>query len=88
MAEAEVPAPAAAPGPGPGLGLAGTGSSSSSGPPAAPLLPRSLERALVEAAGSGILALSGRKLKEFPRSAAALDLSDTVEAGGQKQPLN
>ncbi|XP_072440686.1 leucine-rich repeat and calponin homology domain-containing protein 1 isoform X1 [Chiloscyllium punctatum] len=88
MAEAEVPAPAAAPGPGPGLGLAGTGSSSSSGPPAAPLLPRSLERALVEAAGSGILALSGRKLKEFPRSAAALDLSDTVEADLSKNRLS
>lgn len=46
-------------------------------------LNRGLERALEEAAHSGGLNLSGRKLKEFPRSAAALshDLSDTVRAG-------
>ncbi|OXB79840.1 UNVERIFIED_CONTAM: hypothetical protein H355_001002 [Colinus virginianus] len=45
-------------------------------------LNRGLERALEEAAHSGGLKLSGRKLKEFPRSAAALthDLSDTVRA--------
>ncbi|NWS18573.1 LRCH1 protein, partial [Pachyramphus minor] len=43
-------------------------------------LNRGLERALEEAAHSGGLNLSGRKLKEFPRSAAALshDLSDTL----------
>ncbi|RMC07131.1 hypothetical protein DUI87_16587 [Hirundo rustica rustica] len=47
-------------------------------------LNRGLERALEEAAHSGGLNLSGRKLKEFPRSAAAPshDLSDTVRAGG------
>lgn len=46
-------------------------------------LSRGLERALEEAAHRGGLSLSGRKLKEFPRSAAALshDLSDTVRAG-------
>ncbi|KAJ7401779.1 hypothetical protein BTVI_92767 [Pitangus sulphuratus] len=46
-------------------------------------LNRGLERALEEAAHSGGLNLSGRKLKEFPRSATALshDLSDTVRAG-------
>ncbi|KAJ7415709.1 hypothetical protein WISP_76470 [Willisornis vidua] len=45
-------------------------------------LNRGLERALEEAAHSGGLNLSGRKLKEFPRSAAGLshDLSDTVRA--------
>lgn len=42
---------------------------------------RGLERALEEAAASGVLNLSCRKLKEFPRTAANHDLSDTVEAG-------
>lgn len=42
---------------------------------------RGLERALEEAAASGVLSLSCRKLKEFPRTAAEHDLSDTVEAG-------
>ncbi|KAK5600147.1 hypothetical protein CRENBAI_007505 [Crenichthys baileyi] len=41
---------------------------------------RGLERALEEAAASGVLNLSCRKLKEFPRTAANHDLSDTVEA--------
>ncbi|KAJ8785477.1 hypothetical protein J1605_007074 [Eschrichtius robustus] len=45
-------------------------------------LNRGLERALEEAANSGGLNLSARKLKEFPRTAApAHDLSDTVQAG-------
>lgn len=44
-------------------------------------LNRGLERALEEAAASGVLSLSSRKLKEFPRTAANHDLSDTVEAG-------
>ncbi|XP_073651301.1 leucine-rich repeat and calponin homology domain-containing protein 1 isoform X3 [Tursiops truncatus] len=44
-------------------------------------LNRGLERALEEAANSGGLNLSARKLKEFPRTAApAHDLSDTVQA--------
>ncbi|TSZ97552.1 Leucine-rich repeat and calponin homology domain-containing protein 3 [Bagarius yarrelli] len=41
---------------------------------------RSLERAFEEAAATGCLNLSGRKLKEFPRSAANHDLSDTTRA--------
>ncbi|XP_060623279.2 DISP complex protein LRCH3 isoform X2 [Anolis sagrei] len=42
---------------------------------------RSLERALEEAASSGALGLSGRKLREFPRaSAAPHDLADTTQA--------
>ncbi|XP_006639268.2 leucine-rich repeat and calponin homology domain-containing protein 1 isoform X5 [Lepisosteus oculatus] len=43
-------------------------------------LNRGLERTLEEAANSGVLNLSGRKLKEFPRSALNHDLSDTVQA--------
>ncbi|XP_039912747.1 leucine-rich repeat and calponin homology domain-containing protein 1 isoform X2 [Hirundo rustica] len=52
-------------------------------------LNRGLERALEEAAHSGGLNLSGRKLKEFPRSAAAPshDLSDTVRADLSKNRL-
>lgn len=42
---------------------------------------RGLERALEEAAASGVLNLSCRKLKEFPRTAANHDLTDTVDAG-------
>lgn len=62
-------------------GVGGGGSGGSLGLQAP--LNRGLERALEEAAHSGGLNLSGRKLKEFPRSAAALshDLSDTVRAG-------
>ncbi|XP_067848664.1 leucine-rich repeat and calponin homology domain-containing protein 1 isoform X2 [Heptranchias perlo] len=75
---------ASADGPGPGLG-AGGGPGCGAG--AAPL-PRSLERALEEAAGSGTLGFSGRKLKEFPRSAAGHDLSDTVQADLSKNRLS
>lgn len=42
---------------------------------------RSLDRALEEATATGCLNLSGRKLKEFPRSAANHDLTDTTRAG-------
>lgn len=42
---------------------------------------RSLDRALDEAAATGALNLSGRKLKEFPRSASGHDLTDTTRAG-------
>ncbi|XP_061575924.1 DISP complex protein LRCH3 isoform X2 [Cololabis saira] len=64
---------------------AGGGSSAGTGPgpgPAAPPGPwnRSVDRALDEAAASGVLNLSGRKLKEFPRSAANHDLADTTRA--------
>lgn len=44
-------------------------------------LNRGLERALEEAANSGILNLSARKLKDFPTTAAKHDLTDTVDAG-------
>ncbi|XP_044782741.2 leucine-rich repeat and calponin homology domain-containing protein 1 isoform X2 [Bubalus bubalis] len=51
-------------------------------------LNRGLERALEEAANSGGLNLSARKLKEFPRTAApAHDLSDTVQADLSKNRL-
>lgn len=42
---------------------------------------RSLDRALEEAAANGHLNLSGRKLKEFPKSASNHDLTDTTRAG-------
>ncbi|KAM9480651.1 DISP complex protein LRCH3 isoform 2-T2 [Clarias gariepinus] len=41
---------------------------------------RSLDRAFEEAAATGCLNLSGRKLKEFPRSATNHDLTDTTRA--------
>ncbi|XP_071328587.1 leucine-rich repeat and calponin homology domain-containing protein 1 isoform X4 [Trachinotus anak] len=48
---------------------------------------RGLERALEEAAASGVLNISSRKLKEFPRTAANHDLADTVEADLSKNRL-
>ncbi|XP_056281125.1 leucine-rich repeat and calponin homology domain-containing protein 1 isoform X2 [Pseudoliparis swirei] len=48
---------------------------------------RGLERALEEAAASGVLNLSARKLKEFPRTAANHDLTDTVDADLSKNRL-
>lgn len=60
---------------------AGGGGSGSGGGFNLPLN-RGLERALEEAANSGGLNLSARKLKEFPRTATpGHDLSDTVQAG-------
>ncbi|XP_016322088.1 leucine-rich repeat and calponin homology domain-containing protein 1 isoform X2 [Sinocyclocheilus anshuiensis] len=61
--------------------LSGLGSSTS--------LPlnRGLERALEDAANSGFLNLSIRKLKEFPRTASNYDLTDTVEADLSKNRL-
>lgn len=58
-------------GPSPGLGP-GLGPGSWS---------RSVDRALEEAAVTGVLSLSGRKLREFPRGAANHDLTDTTRAG-------
>ncbi|KAM4742149.1 DISP complex protein LRCH3 isoform 1-T1 [Anableps anableps] len=49
---------------------------------------RSLDRALEEASVSGCLNLSGRKLKEFPRSAANHDLTDTVRADLSRNRLS
>ncbi|XP_066442249.1 leucine-rich repeat and calponin homology domain-containing protein 1 isoform X2 [Eleutherodactylus coqui] len=48
---------------------------------------RGLERALEEAANSGILTLSARKLKEFPKTSGNPDLSDTVQADFSKNRL-
>ncbi|XP_078266380.1 DISP complex protein LRCH3 isoform X3 [Rhinoraja longicauda] len=48
---------------------------------------RSLERALEEAAATGVLNLSGRKLKELPRSAVTQDLTDTTQADLSKNRL-
>ncbi|XP_053311506.1 leucine-rich repeat and calponin homology domain-containing protein 1 [Spea bombifrons] len=48
---------------------------------------RGLERALEEAANSGVLNLSGRKLKEFPRTSVSHDLSDTVQADFSRNRL-
>uniref|UniRef100_A0A670KHG6 Leucine rich repeats and calponin homology domain containing 2 n=1 Tax=Podarcis muralis TaxID=64176 RepID=A0A670KHG6_PODMU len=68
-----------------GGGASSSASSSSSSSPAPPS-GRSLEKALEEAGSSGILCLSGRKLREFPQAsgaapvAAAYDLSDTTQA--------
>uniref|UniRef100_A0A8C2DXC0 Leucine-rich repeats and calponin homology (CH) domain containing 1 n=1 Tax=Cyprinus carpio TaxID=7962 RepID=A0A8C2DXC0_CYPCA len=50
-------------------------------------LNRGLERALEDAANSGFLNLSARKLKEFPRTASNYDLTDTVEADLSKNRL-
>ncbi|XP_017260365.1 DISP complex protein LRCH3 isoform X2 [Kryptolebias marmoratus] len=49
---------------------------------------RSLERALDEASVTGCVNLSGRKLKEFPRSAANHDLTDTVRADLSRNRLS
>lgn len=58
------------------------GPSSGTGPGPGPgSWSRSLDRALEEAAVTGVLSLSGRKLREFPRGAANHDLTDTTRAG-------
>lgn len=58
------------------------GPSSGAGPGSGPgSWSRSLDRALEEAAVTGVLSLSGRKLREFPRGAANHDLTDTTRAG-------
>nr|XP_023651494.1 leucine-rich repeat and calponin homology domain-containing protein 4-like isoform X1 [Paramormyrops kingsleyae] len=48
---------------------------------------RSVEKALEEAASSGVLNLSNRKLKEFPRTAKNHDLSDITHADLSKNRL-
>uniref|UniRef100_A0A8I3SC26 Leucine rich repeats and calponin homology domain containing 3 n=1 Tax=Canis lupus familiaris TaxID=9615 RepID=A0A8I3SC26_CANLF len=64
-----------------GGGLSGVscGPSAGTGPGPGPWS-RSLDRALEEAAVTGVLSLSGRKLREFPRGAANHDLTDTTRA--------
>ncbi|XP_053243315.1 DISP complex protein LRCH3 isoform X7 [Podarcis raffonei] len=71
-----------------GLGSGGGGgaAASSAGPSS---WTRSLERALEEAAASGALSLSGRKLRDYPRgSAASHDLSDTTQADLSRNRLS
>lgn len=55
--------------------------------PATVAASRSVEKALEEAASSGALILSNRKLKEFPRTARNYDLSDITHADLSKNRL-
>ncbi|XP_074819492.1 DISP complex protein LRCH3 isoform X6 [Natator depressus] len=69
------------------------GSPAACGAPAGPCGPgswsRALDRALEEAAVSGSLSLSGRKLRDYPRgSAANHDLSDTTQADLSRNRLS
>ncbi|XP_054884691.1 DISP complex protein LRCH3 isoform X2 [Poeciliopsis prolifica] len=64
------------------------GNSNGLGQPGPASWNRSLDRALEEASVSGCLNLSGRKLKEFPRSAANHDLTDTVRADLSRNRLS
>lgn len=65
------------------------GSSSGTGPGTGPVSwSRSLDRALEEAAVTGVLSLSGRKLREFPRAAANHDLTDTTRADLSRNRLS
>ncbi|XP_023560536.1 leucine-rich repeat and calponin homology domain-containing protein 3 isoform X2 [Octodon degus] len=49
---------------------------------------RSLDRALEEAEVTGLLSLSGRKLREFPRAAAHRDLTDSTRADLSRNRLS
>ncbi|XP_041034853.1 DISP complex protein LRCH3-like isoform X2 [Carcharodon carcharias] len=51
-------------------------------------LSRSVEKALEEAVSNGILNLSNRKLREFPRAATNYDLSDLIQADLSKNRLS
>ncbi|XP_077847177.1 DISP complex protein LRCH3 isoform X13 [Macaca mulatta] len=65
------------------------GPSSGAGPGSGPgSWSRSLDRALEEAAVTGVLSLSGRKLREFPRGAANHDLTDTTRADLSRNRLS
>ncbi|XP_039317794.1 DISP complex protein LRCH3 isoform X12 [Saimiri boliviensis] len=65
------------------------GSGSGAGPGSGPgSWSRSLDRALEEAAVTGVLSLSGRKLREFPRGAASHDLTDTTRADLSRNRLS
>ncbi|XP_074010114.1 DISP complex protein LRCH3 isoform X8 [Numenius arquata] len=70
-----------------------SGNVSACPPPPGPSGPgswsRSLDRALEEAAASGTLSLSGRKLRDYPRASAANhDLSDTTQADLSRNRLS
>ncbi|XP_060929802.1 DISP complex protein LRCH3 isoform X2 [Limanda limanda] len=64
------------------------GNSSGLGPAGPAPWNRSLDRALDEASATGSLNLSGRKLKEFPRSAVNHDLTDTTRADLSRNRLS
>ncbi|CAM9325190.1 unnamed protein product [Bubo scandiacus] len=69
------------------------GNAAACSPPPGPSGPgswsRSLDRALEEAAASGTLSLSGRKLRDYPRASAANhDLSDTTQADLSRNRLS
>uniref|UniRef100_A0A8D1JXA3 Leucine rich repeats and calponin homology domain containing 3 n=1 Tax=Sus scrofa TaxID=9823 RepID=A0A8D1JXA3_PIG len=70
------------------LSVVNCGPNSGTGPGPGPgSWSRSLDRALEEAAVTGVLSLSGRKLREFPRGAANHDLTDTTRAELAELPL-
>ncbi|XP_054985729.1 DISP complex protein LRCH3 isoform X4 [Sorex araneus] len=77
-------------GPGPSEGaLSGVSCGPASGAAPGPASwSRALDRALEEAALSGVLSLSGRKLREFPRGAASHDLTDTTRADLSRNRLS
>ncbi|XP_064150628.1 DISP complex protein LRCH3 isoform X9 [Loxodonta africana] len=83
---AECPGPAASGGNFSGVNC-GPGSGAGSGPGPGSWS-RSLDRALEEAAVTGVLSLSGRKLREFPRGAANHDLTDTTRADLSRNRLS
>ncbi|KAF4020835.1 hypothetical protein G4228_012754 [Cervus hanglu yarkandensis] len=71
------------------LSVANCGPNSGAGPGPGPgSWSRSLDRALEEAAVTGVLSLSGRKLREFPRGAANHDLTDTTRADLSRNRLS
>ncbi|XP_069412539.1 DISP complex protein LRCH3 isoform X4 [Ovis canadensis] len=71
------------------LSAVNCGPNSGSGPGPGPgSWSRSLDRALEEAAVTGVLSLSGRKLREFPRGAANHDLTDTTRADLSRNRLS
>ncbi|XP_028276040.1 leucine-rich repeat and calponin homology domain-containing protein 3-like isoform X2 [Parambassis ranga] len=73
---------------GSGTGNALPGNTNGLGPAGPASWNRSLDRALDEASATGCLNLSGRKLKEFPRSAANHDLTDTTRADLSRNRLS
>lgn len=73
---------------GSGTGNVLIGSNNGLGPAGPAPWNRSLDRALDEASATGCLNLSGRKLKEFPRSAANHDLTDTTRADLSRNRLS
>lgn len=85
-AAAEYPCPGASGG---NLSVVNCGPNSGAGPGPGPgSWSRSLDRALEEAAVTGVLSLSGRKLREFPRGAANHDLTDTTRADLSRNRLS